>query len=167
MVGDSKVKVPMTFRTKLTPSMDKLTTDMTLYCQMISSLMYLTTSRQYIKFSVCYCARFQANPREPHMTDVKNIFRYLKRTSSLGIWYPSSSGFFVQAFSDADLGSCGLDRKSTMGGFQFPKVKIMSWQCKKQTCVSLSIVEGEYIATTSCTTQVIWIQSQLRDYAST
>ena len=116
MMGDSKMKVPMAFGTKLTPSLEKPIVDITLYRQMIGSLMYLTASRPDIMFSVCYCARFQANPREPHMVAVKNIFRYLKRTSSLGLWYPTRSGFFVQAFSVADLGGCSLDRKSTTGG---------------------------------------------------
>ena len=164
MMGDSKVKVPMEFGTKLTPSLDKPAVDITLYRQMIGSLMYLTASRPDIMFSVCYCARFQANPREPHMLAVKNILRYLKRTASLGLWYPSNSGFFVQAYSDADLGGCGLDRKSTTGGCQFLDGKLVSWQSKKQTCVSLSTAEAEYIAAASCTSQVIWIQSQLRDY---
>lgn len=127
MVGDSNVKVPMTFGTKLTPSLDKPAVDMTLYRQMIGSLMYLTARRPDIMFFICYCVRFQANPREPHMTAVKNIFRYLKRTSSLRIWYPSSSGFFVQTFSDADLGGCGLDRKITTRGCQFLDGKLMSW----------------------------------------
>ncbi|XP_042755639.1 secreted RxLR effector protein 161-like [Lactuca sativa] len=146
MVGDSRVKVPMTFRTKLTPSLDKPTSDMTLYRQMIGSLM------------------FQVNPREPHMTAVKSILHYLKRTTSLGIWYPSNSGFFVQVYSDVDLGRCGLDRKSTTGGCQFLDGKLVSRQSKKQTCVSLYTVKAKYIATASCTSQVVWIQSQLRDY---
>ncbi|KAL7589316.1 hypothetical protein Lser_V15G37921 [Lactuca serriola] len=150
MIGDSKVKVPMAFRTKLTPSLEKPVADMSLYRQMIGSLMYRTASRLDIMFSVCYCARFQAKPREPHMVAVKNIFRYLKRTSSLGKWYPTNSGFFVQAFSDDDLGGCGLDRKSTTGGCQFHGGKLVSWQFKKQTCVSLSTAEAEYIAAASC-----------------
>ncbi|KAL7597761.1 hypothetical protein Lser_V15G21859 [Lactuca serriola] len=161
---DSKVKVPMAFGTKLTPSLEKPTADMTLYRQMIGSLMYLIAIRPNIMFSVCYCARFQANPHETHMLAVKNIFFYLKRTSSLGLWYPTNSGFFVQALSDADLGGCGLDRKSTTGGCQFLDGKLVSWQSKKQTRVSLSMAEVEYIAAASCTSQVVWIQSQLRDY---
>nr|KAJ0227036.1 hypothetical protein LSAT_V11C100049630 [Lactuca sativa] len=164
MKGDSKVKVPMAFGTKLTPSLEKPAVDITLYRQMIGSLMYLTASRPDIMFSVCYCARFQANPREPHMLVVKNSFRYPKKISSLGLWYPARSGFFIQAFSDADLGGCRLDRKSTTGGCQFLDGKLVSWQSKKQTCVSLSTVEAEYIAAASCTSQVVWIQSQLRDY---
>ena len=85
MVGDSKAKVPMAFGIKLIPSLDKSATDMTLYFQMIGSLMYLTASCPNIMFYVYYCDRFQANLREPHITEIKNIFRYLKRTSSLGI----------------------------------------------------------------------------------
>ncbi|XP_023756461.1 uncharacterized protein LOC111905012 [Lactuca sativa] len=73
------------------------------------------SSRPDIFFAVCCCARFQANPRDPHMTPVKNILRYLKRSSSLGIWYPSNSVFFMQAFLDAYLGGCGLDHKRSSG----------------------------------------------------
>ncbi|XP_023750332.1 uncharacterized mitochondrial protein AtMg00810-like [Lactuca sativa] len=88
--------------------------------------------------------RYQSNPREPHLTVVKNIFRYLKGAVSLGLWYPSNIGFFIQAYSDADLGGCTLDRKSTTGGCQLLDGKLVSWQSKKQTCVSISTVEAEY-----------------------
>ena len=98
------------------------------------------------------------------MIVVKNIFRYLRYTTSLGIWYPANSGFFVQSYSDADLGGCNLDRKSTSGGCQFLDGKLVSWQSKKQTCVSLSTAEAEYIPAAASTSQMIWIQSQLLDY---
>nr|KAJ0216304.1 hypothetical protein LSAT_V11C300142670 [Lactuca sativa] len=83
MLGESKVKVPMAFGTKLTPSLEKPAIDITLYRQMIGSLMYLTSIRPDIMFSVCYCAWFQANPREPHMLAVKNIFR--SRHDGIGV----------------------------------------------------------------------------------
>ena len=57
-----------------------------------------------------------------------------------------------------------MDRKSTTGGYQFLDGKLVSWQSKKQICVPLSTAEAEYIAATSYTSQVVWIQSQLRDY---
>ena len=105
------------------------------------------------------------NPREPHLTAVKNIFRYLNGTILLGLWYPSKIGFLWQAFSDADLGGCSLDRKSTSGGCQLLDGKLVSWHSKKQTCVSISTAEAEYVAAAACSYQIIWIQSQLRDYA--
>jgi hypothetical protein len=40
--------------------------DQILYRFMIGSLLYLTTSRPDIMFSVCMCARFQANPKKAH-----------------------------------------------------------------------------------------------------
>lgn len=115
-------------------------------------------------FAVCNCSIFQVNPREPHMLALMNIFKYLFKTTSHGLWYRSNSGFFVQEYSGADLEGCGLDHKSTSGGCQFLDGKLVNWKSKKQTCVSLSSVEAKYIAGTSCTFQIIQIQSQLRDY---
>ena len=159
-----KAKVPMCHGTRLDPSLDSPSVDISLYRSMIGSLLYLTASRPDIMFAVCYCARYQANPREPHMTAVKHIFRYLKRAPSLGLWYPAESSFNLYAYTDADLGGCYIDRKSTSGGCQFLGGKLVSWQSKKQTSVSLSTAEAEYIASAACCSQVIWMQSQLRDY---
>jgi hypothetical protein len=41
------------------------------YRSMIGSLLYLTTTRPDIQFSVCLCARFQASPRTSHWQAVK------------------------------------------------------------------------------------------------
>jgi hypothetical protein len=38
--------------------------DQKMYRSMIGSLLYVTTSRLDVMFSVCMCARFQASPRE-------------------------------------------------------------------------------------------------------
>nr|GEZ48640.1 hypothetical protein [Tanacetum cinerariifolium] len=45
-----------------------------------------------IQFSTYLCARYQANPKESHIIAVTRIFRYLKGTLSLGLWYPKCSG---------------------------------------------------------------------------
>nr|GEV40644.1 hypothetical protein [Tanacetum cinerariifolium] len=52
--------------------------DVHTYRSMIGSLMYLTSSRPYIMFAVCACARFQVTPKVSHLHAVKRIFRYLK-----------------------------------------------------------------------------------------
>ncbi|GJY48608.1 putative ribonuclease H-like domain-containing protein [Tanacetum coccineum] len=43
-----------------------------------------------------------------------------------------------------------LDKKSTTGGCQFLGYRLISWQCKKQTVVANSTIEGEYVAASSC-----------------
>ncbi|KAE8713386.1 hypothetical protein F3Y22_tig00110210pilonHSYRG00021 [Hibiscus syriacus] len=93
--------------------------------------------------------RFQSCPKESHLLAVKRIFRYLKDTPSLGLWYPRDSSFSLHAFSDADYGGCKLDRKSTSGTFQFLGNMLISWFSKKQNCVALSTTEAEYISADS------------------
>nr|GEV39279.1 hypothetical protein [Tanacetum cinerariifolium] len=93
--------------------------DHTDYQNMIGSLMYVTSSRPDIMFATCMCARYQANPNEHHVSAVKRIFCYLKRTINLGLWYSKDSGFNLTAYSDADHAGCHLDRKSTSGSVQF------------------------------------------------
>ncbi|GJS76501.1 putative ribonuclease H-like domain-containing protein [Tanacetum coccineum] len=112
---------------------------------MIGSLMYLTTSRPDIMFAVCSCARFQVTPNTSHLHDVKRIFRYLKSHPKLGLWYLRDSPFDLEDFSDSDYADASLDRKSTTGGCQFLRRRLISWQCKKQTIVANSTTEAEYV----------------------
>ncbi|GJW44642.1 ribonuclease H-like domain-containing protein [Tanacetum coccineum] len=93
--------------------------DQTYYHSKIGSLMYLTFSRPDIVQVVCYCARYQARQTEKHLKEVKRIFRYLRGTINMGLWYPKDFGFELTAFSDVDHAGCLDTRKSTFGGIQF------------------------------------------------
>ncbi|KAL8104298.1 hypothetical protein AgCh_028500 [Apium graveolens] len=88
----SSASTPMATATKLDKDTGK-SVDITDYRGMIGSLLYLTASRPDIMYATCLCARFQADPREPHLTAVKRIFKYLKGTAALGLWYPRESDF--------------------------------------------------------------------------
>ncbi|KAI3758172.1 hypothetical protein L6452_05724 [Arctium lappa] len=98
------------------------------------------------------------------MSAMKRIFRYLKGTADLGLWYPKDTSFELTAYTDADHAGCMLDRKSTSGHVQFLGDKLVSWASKKQLCVSTSTAEEEYVAAASCCSQVLWMRTQLRDY---
>ena len=111
---------------KITADLSGEAVDQMLYRGMIGSLLYLTASRRNIMFATCFCARYQANPKASHLTAVKQIFRYLRGTQALGIWYPSGDGFGLQAYTDADHGGCKIDRKSTSGGCQFLGDRLVS-----------------------------------------
>src|SRR6185295_19239078 len=80
------------------------------YRGMIGSLMYLTASRPDIVFVVCLCARFQSDPREPHLAAMKRIFRYLKGTDNLCLWYPKECPFELVGYTDGDYASYLADR---------------------------------------------------------
>ncbi|KAI3772603.1 hypothetical protein L6452_03793 [Arctium lappa] len=164
MEKSSPMKTPMSTTLKLHSDPDGKDVNATIYRGMIGSLMYLTASRPDIMFSTVLCARFQSKPKESHLAAVKRIFRYLKGTADLGLWYPKETGFELTAYSDADHAGNMLDRKSTSGHVQFLGDRLVSWASKKQNCVSTSTAEAEYVAATSCCSQVIWMHTQLKDY---
>ncbi|GJY90102.1 ribonuclease H-like domain-containing protein [Tanacetum coccineum] len=153
------VSTPIETNKALTKDEDGEDVDIHLYRSMIGSLMYLTSSRPDIMFSVCACSRFQVQPKVSHLNAVKRIFRYLKGRPKLGLWYPKDSPFILESFSDSDYAGASLDRKSTTGGCQFLGSRLISWQCKKQTVVANSTTEAEYIAASHCCGQVLWIQN--------
>ncbi|GJU80154.1 putative ribonuclease H-like domain-containing protein [Tanacetum coccineum] len=138
--------------------------DVHLYRSMIGSLIYLASSRPDIMFVVCACPRFQVTPKVSHLHAVKIIFRYLKGQPKVGLWYPKDSPFDFEAYTNSDYAGASLDRKSTAGGCQFLRSRLISWQCKKQTIVANSTTEVEYVAASSCYGQVLWIQNQMLDY---
>ncbi|GKA39298.1 putative ribonuclease H-like domain-containing protein [Tanacetum coccineum] len=146
--GFSDVKTastPMETHKPLLKDADGEDVDEHLYRSMIGSLMYLTSSRPDIMFSVCACARYQVNPKASHLHAVKRIFRYLKGQPKLGLWYPKDSPFDLVAYTDSDYAGASLDRKSTIGGCQFLGCRLILWQCKKQIVVANSTTEAEYI----------------------
>ncbi|GKD23512.1 putative reverse transcriptase, RNA-dependent DNA polymerase, partial [Tanacetum coccineum] len=134
--GFRRATTPIESNKPLVKDEDGEDVDVHVYISMISSLMYLTTSRPDIMFAICACARFQVTPKASHLNAVKRIFRYLKHQPKLGLWYPGDSPFELEAFSDSDYGGANLDRKSTT----------------------------EYVAAANCCGQVLWIQNQIMDY---
>nr|GEY41626.1 retrovirus-related Pol polyprotein from transposon TNT 1-94 [Tanacetum cinerariifolium] len=154
----------MVKQAKLKLDLVKKPVDHTDYRIMIGSLMYVISSTPYILFATCMYARYQANPNEHHVSAVKRIFHYLKRTINLGLWYPKDSGFDLTAYSDADHARCHLDRKCISGSVQVLGDKLVCWSSKKQNCVFISTAKSEYLAVSSCCAQVLWMRTQLTNY---
>ncbi|GKE49805.1 hypothetical protein Tco_1481063 [Tanacetum coccineum] len=100
--------------------------DVYMYRSMIGSLTYLTSSRPDIMFAVCTCARYQVNPKVSHLHAMKRIFRNIKGQPKLGLWYPKDSPFDLVAYIDSDYARASLDRKSTIGGYQFLRCRLIS-----------------------------------------
>jgi hypothetical protein len=129
--------------------------DQKVYQSMIGSLLYLCASRPDIMLSVCMCARFQADPKEVQLRDVKRIMRFLVYTPKFGLWYPNGSTFDLIGYSDADWARRKIDRKSTSGTCQFLGRSLVSWASKKQNSVALSTAEAEYIVADHCCVQLL------------
>ena len=162
-----EIATPMSSSCYLDQDENGKTVEVSKYRAIIGSLLYLTASRPDIMFSVCMCARYQANPKESHLTAVKRIIRYLIGTCNFGLWYPKGSSCSLIGYSDSDYGGCRIDRKSTSGTCHFLGHSLISWHSKKQVSVALSTAEAEYVAAGSCCAQILWLKQQLHDYGIT
>ncbi|GJY83858.1 putative ribonuclease H-like domain-containing protein [Tanacetum coccineum] len=130
------IHTPMVEKSKLDEDPQGKAIVLTCYRGMIGTLMYLTSSRPDLVFVVCMCARYQAKPTEKHLHAVKLIFRYLRGTINMGLWYLKDSCIALTAFADADHAGCQDTRKITSG-------------------------KAEYIALSGCCAQILWMRSQL------
>ena len=79
------------------------------------------------------------------------------------MWYPKGNNLIIQAFTDADWAGSIDDRKSTSGATFYLGGCLISWLSKKQTSISLSTMEAEYITAEACCTQVLWMKQTLQD----
>eukprot|EP00253_Pinus_taeda_P007826 PITA_07826 len=84
-------------------------------------------------------------------------------TTEYGLWYPKGNNLIIQAFTDVDWARSVDDCKSTSGAAFYLGGCLVSWLRKKQTSISLSTVEAEYVAATAYCTQVLWMKQTLQD----
>nr|GEV49747.1 copia protein [Tanacetum cinerariifolium] len=139
---DSKpIKTPMSSETKLTRDEDGESVDDTRYLGIIGSLLYLMASRLDIMFSVSLCARFQEAPKTSHLEAGKRIFRYIKGTTQLGLWYPKGTGVETIVYTDSDHA----------GDYN-------------ETALAISTTEAEYVSTRKACQQALWMKQALVDY---
>ncbi|GKA74809.1 hypothetical protein Tco_0781111 [Tanacetum coccineum] len=104
---------PMVEKSKLDEDLQGKSVDPTRYHEMIGTLMYLTSNRPDLVFVVCMCARYQAKPTENHLHAVKQIFRYLRGTINMGLWYSKDYCIALTAFADDDHAGFQDTKKST------------------------------------------------------
>ncbi|GKD37156.1 retrovirus-related pol polyprotein from transposon TNT 1-94 [Tanacetum coccineum] len=80
-----------------------------------------------------------------HLHTVKGIFRYLKGTINIGLWYSKDTDMSLTAYSNADHARCQDTRRGTSRSAQFLGDKLVSWSSKKQKSTAISSTESEYI----------------------
>lgn len=149
---------------KLTKEDDSTLVDEKEYRSMIGKLHYVVHSRPDIAHAFGITTRFQKSPRESHLSAVKRILRYLKGTIDYGLWYPYSNNFNLKVFTDVDRASNVHDQKSTTDGSFFLGGRLVSWMSKKQSCISQSTAEAEYVAAFMNCTQTTWMKHVLEGF---
>lgn len=111
---------------------------------------------------VAIVERFQGTPVQIHLLTAKRTLWYLRETIDYGLWYPRGKYFPFNVYTNVDWLGDMDDWKSTSYGAFFLGEFLVSWLSKKQSLISLSIAEEEYITTSSCCTQLLSMKKNLK-----
>jgi hypothetical protein len=136
---------------------------MTPYRELVGLLMYIANgTRPDICFAVNMLAQVASNPGRVHWEAAKRVVRYLRGTHKLRLTW-GSSGTGLIGYTDASHASEDLGWKS-MSGYVFSLAGgAVSWSAKKQSLISLSTAESEYIAMTHASKELYWIRTLLSE----
>nr|GEX52831.1 zinc finger, CCHC-type [Tanacetum cinerariifolium] len=130
---------------KLKPNIGKLV-DQLEYSRAIGYLMYaMTSTRPDIAYPVSKLSRFTSNPSRHHWKAITRVFKYLRGTKNYGlsyVGYPS----VLEGYSDASWINHVEDSSSTSGWVFLLGGGVISWASKKQTCITRSTMESEFVA---------------------
>lgn len=146
---------------------DSATANKEVYRSAVGSLQYLATNtRPDICVAVSILARRVEKPSQADWTEVKRVFRYLKKTKDRKLVLGQHQGITdtgLTCYADADWGNDPADRKSNTGYcFMFMGATV-SWKCHKQTMVTLSSTEAEFIALAEAAQETIWMARVIND----
>jgi len=103
------------------------------------------------------------DPREPHLSMIKRILRYLKGTLSSGLHIGVGPVQSLVAYSDVDWAGCPDSRRSTSGYCVYLGDNLISWSSKRQTTVSRSSAEAEYRAVAHVVAECCWLRQLLQE----
>jgi hypothetical protein len=131
------------------------------YAKAIGCLMYaMISTRPDIAYAVGKLSRYTSNPSSSHWQAVNRLFKYLKGTMNYGLCY-SGSPSIIEGFSDASWITNLEDHSSTSGWVFLLGGGAISWASKKQTCITNSTMESEFVALASAGKEAEWLRNLL------
>ncbi|WOG83188.1 hypothetical protein DCAR_0102362 [Daucus carota subsp. sativus] len=163
MTDCKPLSVPVAPHVKLFDNIDsgELIDNPSQYRAWVGKLLYLTSSRPDISFSVQSLSQFLQAPRTAHMEAARRVLRYLKHTKTHGLFFPSQNTLEFKGYSDSDWAGDVIDRRS-VGGYCFLLGSAtISWRAKKQSLTSRSSAEAEYRALADASCEVMWLKQLL------
>ncbi|GJV44055.1 ribonuclease H-like domain-containing protein [Tanacetum coccineum] len=137
--------------------------DPTLYRSLAGSLQYLTFTRPDLSYAVQQVCLHMHDPREPHLSALKRILRYVQGTFHYGLRLFSTSTTYFVAYSDAGWAGCPTTRRSTSGYCVFLRNNLLFRSSKRQPTLSRSHAEAEYRGVANVVAETCWLHNLLRE----
>lgn len=155
--------IPMDVNVKLLKSPNEKSIDERDYRRSIGCLRYLLHTQPDLSFSVGMLSRYMQDPKEPHGAALKQVLRYLRGTTSLGLKFDRTEKRELVGFSDSSHNVDDDDGKSTTGHVFFLDQSPITWCSQKQEIMALSSCKAEFMAATEAAKQAILFQELMSE----
>jgi hypothetical protein len=164
VMADSKpCTTPVDLQAKLAGDSGPPVEDVSQFRSIAGALQYLTFTRPDITYVVQQICLHMHDPREPHLTVMKRILRYLQGMPDYVLLLRRSSTSDLVAYTDADWAGCPDTHRSTSGYAVFLGDNLVSWSAKRQTVVSHSSAEVEYHVIANGVAEATWLRQLLHE----
>ena len=118
--------------------------------------------RLEISYAVGRLSRHTQSPNYDHWTAIRRVLKYLRGTINYGLCF-SQFPSVLEGFSDANWISDSDEMKSTSGYVFILGGSAISQKSTKQTCITWSTVEAEFIALKKVSFEAEWLRNLLVD----
>ncbi|GJU20001.1 retrovirus-related pol polyprotein from transposon TNT 1-94 [Tanacetum coccineum] len=131
------------------------------YAKVIGSLMYaMTCTRPDIVYDIGRLSRHTSRPGKEHWDAVNQVFKYLKKTMDYGLEYNEDPSV-LEGYTDESWITDQEDYASTSGWIFTLGGGVVSWGSKKQSYLTDSTMEAEFVALASCYKEAEWLRDLL------
>ncbi|CAM8895779.1 unnamed protein product [Rhodiola kirilowii] len=158
----SPISTPMDPSVKLMPNMGEAVSQLE-YSKVIGCLMYaMTSTRPDIAYAVGKLSRYTSNPSTHHWEAIRRVLKYLRGTMNYGLVY---AGFpsVLEGYTDASW-IINLEEHSSTSGWVFLLGGgAISWASKKQTCITSSTMESEFIDLAADGKEAEWLRNLVHE----
>ncbi|GKC98799.1 zinc finger, CCHC-type containing protein [Tanacetum coccineum] len=154
------VSTPMDTSEKLMPNNGQAVSQLE-YSRVIGCLMYaMTCTRPDISFVMGKLSRYTSNPSTQHWQAIQRVLKYLKKTMDYRLTY-TGYPLVLEGYTDASWISNTEDNSSTSGWVFLLGGGAISWASKKQTCITGSTMESEFVALAAAGKEAEWLKNLL------
>ncbi|GJU59536.1 zinc finger, CCHC-type containing protein [Tanacetum coccineum] len=112
--------------------------------------------------TVCRLSRFTSNPSRQHWQAITRVFKYLKGTMNYGLSYMGYPSV-LEGYSDASWINHVEDSSSMSGWVFLLGGGAISWASKKQTCITGSTMESEFVALAAAGKEAEWLRNLIHE----
>jgi len=135
------------------------------YQSILGSLMFaMVGTRVDLAYPVSKLSRFMTNPTRQHHQAAKRILRYMATTTTLALEFDGTKGVDLKAWTDAEWGKDKSDSISVECFIFTLAGGAVSWKSRKQSVVSISSTESEYLSLFTASLEATFLKGLLEEF---